>query len=448
MDRLDYYIQKQYGNDPMWFKEEVLQGNHAKRISDVINNRDYLAGRHKVLMRQDSQYKGKTLVVRKTILNYAKTVLKFHNTYLLGKPVQLSCDDENTVKTLTDVYRLGQYDTVDYQIIDRVNKFGDAYEAMYVDNGTIKSKVLDNACSYPVYDDRGNYIAFIEHWTDAYTAITFYDVYYPTYVEHWDNEGGEERLVSTDTCVGLPIHYHNFNDEDYNCGISLLTDMKPILDDLEDIMAKMGDAIYVNTLNPMPVAVGQRIESSIPADATGYVLNLDVGDFKYANCNIDCNTIKLYLDNLKQFLNDIACMPSVLGSSTNIANISEVSMQILLMMANVFADENKKWLNSGFKQRFAMFKKILGMQGISVDDDVDVIYNVSMPVASTEMVANLKALQEMGAISRETIMEKTEYVSDVEVEKKRLQGENELAKLDKDVANVSKDKEENKDNPQ
>lgn len=31
---------------------------------------------------------------------------------------------------------------------------------------------------------------------------------------------------------------------------------------------------------------------------------------------------------------------------------------------------------------------------------------------------------EMGAISKETIMEKTEYVSDVEVEKKRLSGEN------------------------
>lgn len=287
--------------------------------------------------------------------------------------------------------------------------------------------LLDNACCYPVYDDMGNYIAFIEHWTDAYTSITFWNVYYPTYVEHWDNEGGEERLVSTDTSVGLPIHYHNFNDEDYNCGVSLLTDMKPIMDDLEDIMCKLGDSIYVNTLNPMPVAIGQRIESSIPADATGYVLNLDVGDFKYANCSIDYNTVKLYLDNLKQFLNDIACMPSVLGSNTNIANISEVSMQILLSMASVFADENKKWLNIGFKQRFTMFKKILAMQGISVDDDVDVIYNVSMPVASSEMVANLKALQEMGAISRETIMEKTEYVSDVEVEKKRLNSEKDVS---------------------
>lgn len=423
MDRLSYYIEKQYGNNPRWFQEEVIQGNHAKRINDVINNRDYLAGKHKVLLRQDSQYKGKTLIVRKTILNYAKTVIRFHNTYLLGKPVQLSCKDENTANTFADIYRLGHYDTVDYQIIDRVNKFGDAYEAIYVDNGVIRSKVLDNACSYPVYDDIGEYISFIEHWTDAYTAITYWDVYYPNYVEHWNNEDGVEHLVSTERSVGLPIHYHNFNDEDYNFGLSMLADIKPIMDDLEDIMSKLGDAIYVNTLNPMPVATGQRIESSIPADATGYVLNLDVGDFKYANCNIDYNTIKLYLNNMKQFLNDVSNIPSVLGSNTNIANISEVSMQILLMMANLNADETKKWLNLGFKERFKRFQKILNMQGISVESDVDVIYNVSMPVASTEMIANLKALQEMGAISRETIMEKSEIITDVDVEKKRLEGE-------------------------
>lgn len=427
MDRLNYYIEKQYGNNPRWFQEEVIQGNHAKRINDVINNRDYLAGRHKVLLRQDSQYKGKTLIVRKTILNYAKTVIRFHNTYLLGKPVQLSCKDENTANTFADIYRLGHYDTVDYQIIDRVNKFGDAYEAIYVDNGVIRSKVLDNACSYPVYDDIGEYISFIEHWTDAYTAITYWDVYYPNYVEHWNNEDGVEHLVSTERSVGLPIHYHNFNDEDYNFGLSMLVDIKPIMDDLEDIMSKLGDAIYVNTLNPMPVATGQRIESSIPADATGYVLNLDVGDFKYANCNIDYNTIKLYLDNMKQFLNDVSNIPSVLGSNTNIANISEVSMQILLMMANLNADETKKWLNLGFKERFKRFQKILNMQGISAESDVEVIYNVSMPVASTEMIANLKALQEMGAISRETIMEKSEIITDVDVEKKRLEGEEQLS---------------------
>lgn len=168
---------------------------------------------------------------------------------------------------------------------------------------------------------------------------------------------------------------------------------------------------------------GQYIESSIPADATGYVLNLDNGDFKYASCNMDYNSIKLLLDNLKQMLNDIACIPSVLGSSTNVANISEVAMKILFAMAEVNANECKKWLNTGFKQRFKTFQKILNMQGISVGCDVDVVYNVAMPVAGSEMIANLKALQEMGAVSVDTIMEKVDLVSDPEVEKVRLQNE-------------------------
>ena len=418
------YIDKQYDGSATWFMEEVNQKNHVARIAGVVANMDYLAGRHKVLNREDCYYKGKVLKTRKTILNYAKTVLRFHDTFLLGKKVSLSSNDNETVNTFNDIYRLGQYETVDYQILDRVNKFGDSYEFVYIDNGVIKSKVLDSSCSYPVYDELGEYLAFIETWTDVFTSITYWNVYYPTYVEHWSNEGAEEHLVSTTMSVGLPIHYHNFSDEDYNFGVSMLTDIKPILDELEDVMSKMGDAIYVNSLNPMNVAIGQRIESSIPADAVGYVLNLDAGDYKVVSASMDYNTIKLYLDNLKQMLNDISCIPSVLGSSTNIANVSSVAMQILYAMAQVNADETKKWLNIGFRERFERFKKILSMQGISVESDVDVIYNVSMPVATTEMIANLKALQEMGAISKETIMEKSDIVSDVEVEKKRLSGEN------------------------
>ena len=431
------YIDKQYDGSATWFMEEVNQKNHVARIAGVVANMDYLAGRHKVLSREDCYYKGKVLRTRKTILNYAKTVLRFHDTFLLGKKVSLSSKDNETVNTFNDIYRLGQYETVDYQILDRVNKFGDAYEVVYIDNGVIKSKVLDSACSYPVYDELGEYLAFIEHWTDVFTSITYWNVYYPTYVEHWSNEGADEHLVSTTMAVGLPIHYHNFSDEDYNYGVSMLTDIKPIMDELEDVMSKMGDAIYVNSLNPMNVAIGQRIESSIPADACGYVLNLDAGDYKVVSASMDYNTIKLYLDNLKQMLNDISCIPSVLGSSTNIANVSSVAMQILYAMAQVNADETKKWLDIGFRERFERFKKILSMQGISVESDVDVIYNVSMPVATTEMIENLKALQEMGAISKETIMEKSDIVSDVEVEKKRLSGENVSQNVSQKVDNPS-----------
>ena len=412
-----------FDNPALWFVEEVKKGYHVNRISKVIENRNYLGGQHKVLTREDAKYKGKELITRKTIINYAKTVLNFHSTYLLGKPVSLTGDEEIT-KTFSDIYKLGLYNTVDYQILDRVNKFGDAYELVYVDNGIIKSKVLDSGDCYPVYDDNGEYISFIEYWTDAYSGISYYNVYYPTYVEYWSNEGGEEYLIDTKINVcGLPIHYHNFNDNDYYYGESILVDIKPLLDELEDILSKMGDAIYVNSLNPMSVAIGQRIESSIPADATGYVLNLDNGDYKVVSTMMDYNTIKLYLDNVKQFLNDIACIPSALGSSTNIANVSEVSLKMLFHMANIKAMETEKWLNIGMQERFAKFKQILNMQGIKVDGEVEVEYNLSIPVATDEIVKNLQTMREMGAISIDTIMEKSALIGDISVEKDRLKSE-------------------------
>ncbi|WP_455718157.1 phage portal protein, partial [Anaerosporobacter sp.] len=402
--------------------EEVNKGYHKHRIANVIANRDYLSGQHKILLKEDATYKGKELITRKTIINYAKTVLNFHNTYLLGKPVSLTGDAE-IKKNFNDIYKLGLYNTIDYQILDRVNKFSDAYEVVYMDGNKIKSKVLDSADGYPVYDDMGNYIAFIEHWTDIYSSISYYNVYYPNYVECWSNDGGNETLIESKINVcGLPIHYHNFNDSDYHFGESLLVDIKPLLDELEDILSKMGDAIYVNSLNPMPVAIGQRIENTIPADATGYVLNLDNGDYKVVSTMMDYNTIKLYLDNIKEMINQVGCIPSVLGTG-NIANVSEVSLKMLFHMANIKAQETEKWLNIGMQERFKKFKQILSMQGIKVEGDIDIEYNLSIPVATDEVVANLKAMQEMGAISVETIMEKSELIKDVSVEKTRLEGE-------------------------
>lgn len=52
------YIDKQYDGSVTWFMEEVNQKNHVARIAGVIANMDYLAGRHKVLGREDCYYKG------------------------------------------------------------------------------------------------------------------------------------------------------------------------------------------------------------------------------------------------------------------------------------------------------------------------------------------------------------------------------------------------------
>lgn len=419
---LQEYITLQYGDDPYWFEAEVGAPYHAMRINRCYNNAQYLKGAHKVMNREDMWYKGATYNVKKTLINYVKTVLRFHDSYLLGKPVSYS-GDENTVKIINDIVRLGGYDSIDYEILDRVLKFGDAFEVIYQEGGIIKSKILDCRDSYPVYYN-GEYLGFIEYWTDAWTGISYYNVYYPTYTENWCNDGGELHMYDSAINVcGLPIHWHNFNDEDYNFGKDLLCDLIPIMDDIEDAMAKLGDAVYTLSMNPIPVATGQRIDSSIPADAVGYVLNLDIGDFKYANCQMDYNTINLYLDEMKKWLSDVACFPSVFSSNGNIANVSEVSIRMLFHMASLLADENKKWLNRGYKERLNRISMMLNMQGLGTINNVDIIYNYNLPSAAAETISNMNMLKSMGAISTETIMEKSDLIASKDIEMKRIKKE-------------------------
>ena len=435
---LQEYITMQYGDDPHWFEAEVSAPYHALRINRCHNNAQYLKGMHKVMRREDMLYKGEAYTVKKTLINYAKTVLRFHDSYLLGKPVSYSGDEE-TVKTINDVVRLGGYDAIDYEILDRVLKFGDAFEVVYQEGGVIKSKILDCRDSYPIYYN-GEYLGFIEHWTDAWSGITYYNVMYPGYTENWCNDGGELHMYNNAINVcGLPIHWHNFNDEDYNFGRDLLSDLIPIMDDIEDAMAKLGDAVYTLSMNPIPVATGQRIDSSIPADAVGYVLNLDVGDFKYANCQMDYNTINLYLDNMKKWLADVACFPSVFSSNGNIANVSEVSIRMLFHMASLLADENKKWLNRGFKERLNRISMMMNMQGLGTINNVEIIYNYNLPSATAETISNLNMLKNMGAISVETIIEKSDLIGSKDVELERLSAEEKKAeeKADREAARLA-----------
>lgn len=428
---------KTFDTPELWFKEEVDRPHHRTRISKVIMNKDYLKGNHDVKNREDAVYKGKELITRKTVIQYAKTILDFHNTYMLGKPITLT-GNENTIKVFNDIYKLGKYNTIDYQILDRVNKFGDAYEVVYIEDGVIKSKVLDSSDCYPVYTDLGEYVAFIEHWTDVLSSVSYWNVYYPTYVENWSNEGGEEHMYNSGINVcGLPVHYHNFNDENYLFGESLLEDLKPLLSELEDVYSKLGDAIYVNTLNPLPVVTGVRLDSSVPADATGYVLNLEGGgDFKVVATSMDYQNIKFYIESLKTMINELACIPAVLSNS-EVSNISEMSMKMLFHLSTIKAMSNEKWLTNGMQERFDKWRKLLNMQGMDANDYVGIEFNLNMPIDTSEMFANLRTMFDMRAISVQTIMEKSELIDDVAVEMKRI--DKEQAELEqKNKANTDK----------
>ncbi|WP_096634874.1 phage portal protein [Clostridium cochlearium] len=424
MQTLERYVQDKYANNLFWFEEEVEQGHHLQRISNVLNNKEYLSGKHKILKRMDSQWKGEEFITTKLIIQEAKTILNFHSTYLLGKPVSLN-GSSNMVKEFTKVYRKGKYNRTDYKILDNVLKFGDCFEYIYVEGNKIKSKIIKSEDSYPVYSENdGSYIGFIEHWTSCSNNVSYYNIYSFDKVECWNNEGGELQKVNEYINIsGLPIHYKNFNDLDDKFGRSELEDIKPILDQIEDILSKMTDAVYTLSLNPLGVSVGQRIEGTIPAEAVGYSLSLDAGSFDFVNATMDYSTIKLLLDTLHKKLETVASIPSVAMGNTNVANVSEVSLSMLYSLSSVKAMMNEQWLRDGFEDRWEVIRKLLEMQGVVFDSDdyIDVEFNYSKPVNSEELLNNLKTQWEMGAISLQTIIEKSNLTQDVQAELQRLE---------------------------
>ena len=420
---INEYIDKVYNGKEDWFADECEKSYNVARISDVINNKNYLNGKHKILQKEDFKYKEQEYITTKLVINEAKTIMNFHATYLLGKPLSL-VGTENMVKEFEKIYRKGLYNDVDFRLLDKMAKYGDAYEYIYLDGEKIVSKVIDSADGYPTYADDGTYISFIEHW--IIDGIYYYNVYYENIVEEWSNEGGELQLInSAKNATGLPIHYHSLSDVDDNFGVSLLKDIMPILNEIEELLSKMGDSIYTLSLNPLLSVIGQAIEGTISADMCGAVISLEAGsDAKYVTAQMDYNTIKLYLDTLGQKLNMISSMPSVIGSS-NIANISEVSLKILFALADVQAMLNEKSMIRGLNKRFEVFESILNLQGIKFteDDYVSVSFNYSRPQNATELLDNLTKQFGMGAISIRSIIEKSPLTGDVQQELSRINEE-------------------------
>ncbi len=415
---LEQYINTVYKNDVLWFEQEVQKANNTTRIAKCYTLKGYLHGTHNVLNRQDVTYKEQVFKVKKLILQNAKAILNFHSTYLLGKSVSLT-GTENLVSDLQSVYNYGGYNEIDWELLDKLIKYGDSYEYIYKDNDRITSKVIDSNVSYPVYSDSGEYVSFIEYWCNL-EHISYYNVYYADTVQEWSNEGGELHLVNEyRNESGLPIHYFNASDWDYREGEGLLENIIPILDEIEDLLSKLGDSIYTLSLNPLLLTTGQAIEGSVSNDAVGYNVALEVGStMDYVSATMDYNSIKYYLDTLQNQLNFCSYIPSILGGSGNIANVSEVSLRMLYQLADVYAMLSERVMRKGFNQRFNIIRKMLGKE--NKDEYVNVTFNYSRPQNASELLDNIKKQFDMNAISLQSIIEQSPITKDVTMELERL----------------------------
>ena len=406
-----------------WWEDVPQETEHQKRVGNVLNIKEYFLRYHKVLHRPNFKFKNETYTTAKIILQTLKSIINFHASYVLGNPISIS-GSPDVVKAYNKVYKYGRFNTKDYQIAQDLAKYGNAFEYDYMDNnGNIQCHIIANEDAYPIYDDAENYIAFVEYWKDADTGTAHYYVYYPNRVDIYRDSVLQE---SRSNLTGLPIHYASLDKTAYNFfGDAPMNDLIPIMDKIENLLSKLDDAITTLSMNPLGVCAGQVTDSSVSKDMCGETLVFEAGgNFKYATATLDYNSIKLELDNLIQQLYTIACVPSAVVGQSNIANVSEISLKLLFSQSDNKAKKMTKVLKDGFLQRFMYFRKLLALQNKTFSDDdfdeVDITFNYNRPVDTQSMMNELKTQYDMGAISKQTVVDLSPYTTNTALELQRL----------------------------
>ncbi|UUV26392.1 MULTISPECIES: phage portal protein [Lysinibacillus] len=432
------YIKIVHNGNTEWFIDEVDNFVNQKRILDVIRKREYLDGKHAILNRGVENYNGTPYEPRKVILQYGKKVIELETTYLLKNPLTLTGKDD-IVSDFKNVYKKGKYNKVDFDILNHIVKYGNAYEYIFMNKyGNIQSKLIQPENAYPIYNDELEMIAFVEYYTSL--ESDYYIVYYENRVEKYSNVGnGELKLISTFKNVsGLPIHYRNDNEMDLIFGKSDLDDFINIIDSMEDILSKFSDSFYKHH-NPIPVVIGQQlVGEGLNPHVIGGGLNLDDGaDFKMVSNELNHQAFEVIYKTLKQELINISSTPAVSLNNADVSNLSETSMKILYQLADMKAGINEKYLREGLEQRFEKIILLLNRMGKSYDEDtiesLEMVFHYARPINETDVIENIVKLYEMGAISLESILDIAPLVSDSQRELDRINRQTSESNSDEEV---------------
>lgn len=423
---LQQYIKEYHEGRSDWFIEEVQSVSAQQRVMNVLNLKDYLNGQHRILQKPNEKFGGKEYVPRKIVLSHALTLLNFQTSFLLQNPVTIT-GKERIVKEYQKVNRQGKYDRLNYRILDKMLKYGQVYEYVYLDKNTIKSKLIDASEGYPVYNHDNEMIAFIQAY--MVDGIDYYVVYTNDVVEAYDNKGGQLRLTGRYANLsGLPIVYKTTNEVNENEGKSELENWISILDSLEDLISKATDAYY-KYITGIPVVTGQQIKGEGLPDVIGAGLNLDDGaTFEFVSNKFDSQAFDTLHEALLNTLYTVAQIPSIAVGRTDISNVSTEAVRILYQMAKMKAGQNEQYIREGIEQRFERIRKLLAYKGVTFTEDefdsLGLVFQYALPSSDKEIIENMKALREMGGLSLHTMIEQNPYVNDVQQEMMRLKEEN------------------------
>lgn len=410
---------------------DILQRHERDFVSHVLELKDYYAGKHKILTKEQRSVSAPN---NKIVANYCEYITNMSTGFFMGQPVAYSSvsGDTDAVSALQDVFRYNDEADGNLRLAAEASVTGAAYEVLYVDaEAEIRFCAVPSEEVILVLDAtlEENLIAAIRRYRvvslDGSTYNDYVDVYDAHSVTSYDYTA--DKLIQNSASVphyfdGVPVIEYPNNDArrgDFE-GIMTLVDaynkaQSLTLDDMEDFTDAYLVLKGMGGMNGEDAAELRRNK----------MMTLDEGgsaEWLIKNLN------DTYIENIKTRLqNDIHKFSAIPDMSDDAfaGNTSGVAIKYKLIGLEQVRSRKERGFKKGLQRRIELIAGMLKTKSKADIDfrDIEITFTANIPANNQEQAEIVKTLY--GLVSQKRLLSLLPFVTDPAEELEELKKEQE-----------------------
>lgn len=436
---------------------------NSKIYKERITSEKYFLGEHDILMRKqyainsdggkdELRYKPNNRVIN----NLYNTILEQKVNYMFSKECSIVTENEEYLKHLNKIFN----NEFNYQWLNLgydVYKYGTAFLYVYIDNeNNLRFKRLNSLEIIPIFKDAEH--TELEQVIRIYKDNKYYGNEDVEHIEIYTKENVKHYLLSNGRIDKLEIEdsYIKMNEKGYHWGKipiiffrnspeerPLLNKVKTLQDGLNELYSDFKNTTEENTFNTILVIKGYNdVDGSLRHNLNqyGYLPIGTDGDVKTLENKIDHtkfeSIINLYKRAMYENAKGFEAKLDSVGANPNQMNIQS-------MYSDIDLDSNS--LEREFKLSFDRLmyfvdKYLKEIHKVDYKEEkVGLVFNRDIMINESQAIDD--CLKSTNVVSRKTLIENHPWVSNVDVELKRIDEEMEkfeYSMLDKNL-NVKHD---------
>lgn len=369
---------------------------------------------------------------------FTKELVRQKVNYLLGKPFNITGDDQALVDRMNEVCNK-RFRRMLSRIAKDAILCGDGWVAVYYDEGGNLSfrRIRPESIGVVYSDDNEEQIELVvrryaqnsENSSDAENKEWLYEVWTRDSVVTYRENAGKLARVSARpqfTVNGegsgfdrIPIVRFRYNDE----GQSILDTVKTLIDDYDRTSSDLSN-LLCDTPNSLRVVKGYSdpIEELVRNLATFNAVKLgEGGDLQVLQNQIDIQAHQAHLDRLRKDIYDTACAVDTQEASQG--NLSGVAIKFRYADLDLDCNEMGSNFSASMEEltSFVCQDMRTNGQGEHDPESVDYIWATELIANESEVIQNL--MNSADLMSLESRVENHPYVNDPQREMERIEQE-------------------------